>query len=87
VYIPSITVGKKGQFERILTEVEMPVYLIKHHAMKIKAVNIYCCTFLTLALDGGRLSFSDPSVLSPEEESQLPFVQEARWTPDPLMDP
>jgi hypothetical protein len=87
VYILSITVDKKGQFERILTEVEMPMYLIKHHAMKIKAVNIHHCTFLTLALDGGRWSFSDPSVLSPEEESSLPSVQEARWTPGPLMDP
>ena len=76
---------KKGQFERILTEVKMPVYLIKHHGIEVKAVNIYPCTFLTLAPGGGGWSVSDLSVLSPEVESPVPFVQEARWTPNPLM--
>jgi hypothetical protein len=82
-----MTVDKKGQFERILRVVKMPLYLITHHAMKIKAVNVYPCTFLTLALNEGGWSVLDPSVLSPEEESPVPFIQEAGWTPDPLMDP
>jgi hypothetical protein len=53
--------------------------------MKIKAVNIQPCAFLTSALDRGGRSVADPSVLSPGDFVVL-FVQEAVWTPDPFMD-
>lgn len=48
--------------------------------MRIKAVNIQPCAFLTSALDRGGRSVADPSVLSPGDFPVL-FVQEIHlWT-------
>ena len=78
---------KKGQFERLLTKVKMPMYLIKHHAMKINFDECMAFYIISLSTKWRWMVSFRPISFVPKGNSPVPFVQEAGWTPDPFLDP
>jgi hypothetical protein len=59
------------------------LYLTKYYAMETNwGVDVWIHIFLTSALVGGERSASGPGRFTPEEEPQVPIVQEAGWAPE-----